>query len=273
MLWQQCWNCFTAKPSLTYLSTLPVVEQRTSTATSGTVTTTSAWRVWHTTTWWTRWHSALPTRSCCCLPAMTLPLRCGAHRAWSVWHRPPLDSRGPATSCPPGWTAARTQHLAAVSMENHESRWEALAVGGSGERKVWSFSSVVWIYCIYIHSMYMYSVVPVSGFAWACCAVTHSSDGMWCSDTRERCRTSNMKSPQTVTLLTGVIWNTEKRKCRGDTRMHKTDTQTCSPRDVYCLFSSVTSERVRCRTLGPEVYVWHLMITAVSSCSSEANWV
>lgn len=134
------------------------MEQRTSTATSGTVTTTSVWHAWHTTTWWTRWRSAPLTRSCCCLPAMTLPLRCGAHRAWSAWRRPPPGRRGPAASCRPGWAATRTQHLRAASMENHESGWDTLAVGGSRERKVWSFSSVVWIY-IYTPCMWLQSMV------------------------------------------------------------------------------------------------------------------
>ena len=127
------------------------MELRTNTATSGTVTTTSAWHVWRTMTWWTLWRSALLTRSCCCLPATTLPLRCGAHRACSACRRPPPGQRGPAASYRPGWAAARTRHLPAMSTENHESGWETLEEGGSGKREIWSFSSVVWIYIYALH--------------------------------------------------------------------------------------------------------------------------
>lgn len=148
----------------TYLSAFfSTVEQKTSMATSGTVTTTSVWHAWRTTTWSTRWRSAPPTRSCCCPPATTLPLRCGARHAWCVCHRPLPGRWSPACSCRPGWAATRTRCPPAVSMENHEPGWETVVVSGSwggvgGGGKVWSFSSVVSIY-LHTCAVWLQSVV------------------------------------------------------------------------------------------------------------------
>lgn len=163
---------------LAYLSALlPTVEQRTSMATSGTVTTTSVWHVWHTTTWWTRWRSAPPTRSCCCLPVMTLPLRYGARHAWYACHRPLPGLRGPAGSCRPGWAATRTQHLPAVSMENHEPGWKTSLI---------FFHIYIYTHTLHVHVLCGYS-------QWFClssqCCAQLSGDGLWCDlglDTRER---------------------------------------------------------------------------------------
>lgn len=128
---------------MTYLSSLlPVVEQRTSTATSGTATTTSVWHVWLTTTWWTLWRSAPPTRSCCCPPAMTLPLRCGARRAWCACRRSRPGRRDPAASCRPGWAATRTQRLPAAWTENHESGWK-----NSCSVREWGEESLIFFLC------------------------------------------------------------------------------------------------------------------------------
>lgn len=75
--------------------------QRTSTVTSGTGTTTSAWLAWNTMTWSILWPSAQQTRSCCCLPATTPPLKCGARHAWCASPRHPSAPLGLANCSPP----------------------------------------------------------------------------------------------------------------------------------------------------------------------------
>lgn len=51
--------------------------------------------------WLTLWPSAQQTRSCCCLPVMTPPLKCGARHAWCVSPRPPDTHHGLANCFPP----------------------------------------------------------------------------------------------------------------------------------------------------------------------------
>lgn len=62
--------------------------QRTSMVTSGTDTTTSAWHACNMMMWSTLWPSAQQTRSCCCLPVTTPPLKCGAPHACCASHSP-----------------------------------------------------------------------------------------------------------------------------------------------------------------------------------------
>lgn len=82
-----------------------VAVQRTSTGTSGTGTTTSAWLAWNTMMWSTLWPSAQQTRSCCCLPVTTPPLKCGARHAWCASPRHPSAPLG-LTNCSPPCLAA-----------------------------------------------------------------------------------------------------------------------------------------------------------------------
>lgn len=81
--------------------TLSPAEQRTSTVTSGTGTTTSAWLAWNMMMWSTLWPSAQQTRSCCCPPATTPPLKCGARHAWCASLRHSNAPLGLANCFPP----------------------------------------------------------------------------------------------------------------------------------------------------------------------------
>lgn len=116
--------------------------QRTNTVTSGTATTTSAWRGCSMTTWSTLWPSARPTRSCCSPPATTPPSRCGARHAWSAWPRRPPAPRAHAASSP-GWAATRRPPL---STGNPETGGRGLEIVGGKDS--WVTHSPVVIFSV-----------------------------------------------------------------------------------------------------------------------------
>lgn len=139
---------------------------------------------------------------------MTLPLKCGAHRAWSAWRRPLPGRWGPVASFHPCWAAARTRRLPAVWMENHESGWKILAVGREWER---GKPGLFPLWCEYIYVYTLHVCVQCGYSQWFClssrCSDTQQcsvqpGDGTWCDsglDTRERCCTrKGQKSPQTL---------------------------------------------------------------------------